>query len=306
MKRVAAALVLVALAVSAAAASAQDGGRVPDELWSEYPLDPAQGETPPPIVDEGVAPPPTPRRRAEPATPEEDSDELVSSPLVWALLVALLIVAAVAIAARGALPQALEAVMAVPARLRARARLEGVRAAAAQVPGTLVRVAAPAAARVRRPRRTRKRTVATPKRGTPARAETLAHGTVAETLVERARRYVPVPERAPEVEAPPARGRSGERCEIRWWRGFVKSQFYAHVLTKEGREYVAATSPMFRWRHEEAPPPTKAAVAARMALVEQLIAAGWQSESAGSDTTDAPWFAGNFRRRARATARVPS
>lgn len=89
------------------------------------------------------------------------------------------------------------------------------------------------------------------------------------------------------------RGReSWDVCEIGWWRGYVKSEFYASAISADGAEYEVGRSPQFRWHHPELPPPDhKGARAAHEALVEQLAAAGWEPLGGGS-----PWFATRFRR----------
>ena len=315
---------VVAASVGVASAAAQDGERAPSELWSEYPLDPQKSETPPPVAgDEGAGVPPTDvdtvPRRVQPATPQGEGYELVASRLFWALLVVLILVVALAAAATGALPQAFEAVTAVPARLRARAPSAALRVAlsapvrlarraAVDVPRTLSRLAVPAGAPMRLVRRSRGPVVAALRPvEVPAEQGTAREDTsVAETLVERVRQYSALPERAPDVDEHAVVAAGVERCEIRWWRGYLKSQFYAHAVTKEGLEVVVARSPMFRWRHAEPPSPTKAAVAARVALVETLVARGWRVEPTPNDlVTRAPWFAGRFRYRVRAKARAP-
>jgi hypothetical protein len=112
---------------------------------------------------------------------------------------------------------------------------------------------------------------------------------MAETLVERTRSYVALAEPAPDVGTPYD---DVERCEIRWWRGYVKSQFYALAVTSQGRELVLAWSPTFRWHRAELPPPTKAAVDARTALIETMAANGWRLDPARRRD---PWFGGTFQ-----------
>lgn len=323
----AAVLTALVVAASAAVASAQEGGRVPSKLWSEYPLDPAKGKTPPPVVgDEGAGALPAdvdtdPRREprpAAPAAPRGEGEELLASAWFWVLLVVLLLAVALAVSATGALPQAVEALTAVPARLRARNPSAALRMAlstpvrigrraVANVPRALSRLTVPAAASVRRARRARRPVVAMPRRvkATGRKARARESTGMSETLIERTRDYT-MSGRAPKADER-VTGRGIERCEIRWWRGYVKAQFYAHAVTKEGLEGVVATSPMFWWRHVGPPAPTKAAVAARMALVETLVARGWRVESTPRDAAaDAPWFAGTFHHRVRTTARASS
>jgi hypothetical protein len=71
-------------------------------------------------------------------------------------------------------------------------------------------------------------------------------------------------------------------CEVVWWRGYVKSRFYA---CDDDGEIVAA-SPYFRWRRGSPPPESKRR--ARRAfdrLYEQLAEEGWRPYGQG-----ASWF----------------
>jgi hypothetical protein len=97
------------------------------------------------------------------------------------------------------------------------------------------------------------------------------------------------------VPFPAPRGQeSWDLCEIVWWRGYVKSEFYALGLDADRREYEIARSPQFRWYKADAPPPDNTeALRAHETLVAKLVAGGW--ETLGSST---PWYAGRFRRRA--------
>lgn len=317
-------VVAASLDLASRPASAQPGEPGPSELWSEYPLDPAKGDTPPPppvTGDEDAGVPPAAvdtDRRVEPATPRSEDETLLASPLFWVLLVVLVLGgSALVIGATRAMPHAIETVTAVPARLRAQYRPAAVRAAisapvrlarqaAVDVPQALSRLAVPAGAPVRLVRRAR-RPVVTTRRPVevPAEQRTAREDTsIEDTLVERVRGYVALPERAPDVEERAVVAPGVERCEIRWWRGYLKAQFYAYAVTENGLEAVVATSPTFWWRHAEPPSPTKAAVAARMALVETLVAQGWRVEPTTGEATGAPWFAGSFRYRVRANARA--
>lgn len=94
--------------------------------------------------------------------------------------------------------------------------------------------------------------------------------------------------------AQPRARESWDVCEIGWWRGYVKSEFYAAALTVDGSEYEVGRSPQFRWRRTEAPPSDhERARAAHAALVDRLAATGWEPVGGG-----VPWFAQRFRRRA--------
>lgn len=96
---------------------------------------------------------------------------------------------------------------------------------------------------------------------------------------------------APEPPRPrfvfPAEG--WELCEIAWWRGYLKSEFYA---VADGRELARSRS--FRWRRERPPGSDhEAARSAHEALVARLEEAGW--EPLGQAV---PWYAQRFRRQA--------
>ena len=83
-------------------------------------------------------------------------------------------------------------------------------------------------------------------------------------------------------------------CEIGWWRGYVKSEFYA-AKTVEGDDDVGedvARSPAFRWRRNDDPPLTDDIVAAHDTLVAKLLAAGWMEFEIGD-----AWYRRRFRRR---------
>ena len=82
-------------------------------------------------------------------------------------------------------------------------------------------------------------------------------------------------------------------CEIGFWRGYVKGEFFA--LAREGDEvWELARSPAFRCRGRDAPrEDDPRAVAAYDRLLEVLAEEGWEPVSGGR-----PWYAYRFRRRA--------
>ena len=86
-----------------------------------------------------------------------------------------------------------------------------------------------------------------------------------------------------------------ESCRIEWWRGYVKSQFHAWVTRADGGQYIVERSPAFRWRHSNPPPATDHALAAYGALVDRLVALGWQPEP-DEDGRGSVWWAHGFRR----------
>jgi hypothetical protein len=85
-----------------------------------------------------------------------------------------------------------------------------------------------------------------------------------------------------------------EVCEIRWWRGYIKGEFYALGVGEDGQESEIARSPQFFWRGSDPPPGDhEKATAAHEQLVAQLTAAGWKRLGKA-----APWYAQRFRRHA--------
>jgi hypothetical protein len=82
-----------------------------------------------------------------------------------------------------------------------------------------------------------------------------------------------------------------ERCEIEWWRGYIKSDFYAVAFRPTGEWYVAERSPSFRWRHTEAPREGAAGREEHANLVGRLVKDGWQPVGNGP-----VWYQTRFRR----------
>jgi hypothetical protein len=126
-----------------------------------------------------------------------------------------------------------------------------------------------------------------------------------------ARRAVPRPPSwsAPPVESaenddPPEAGRPGpgweqeqgqEVCTVRWWRGYVKSQFIAEAKDSAGRVRVVGQSPEFWWRRPEPPPRSGPALDAHKSLLASLERDGW--ETPGQPV--GPWFAATLWRPER-------
>ncbi len=76
-----------------------------------------------------------------------------------------------------------------------------------------------------------------------------------------------------------------ERCEIVWWRGYVKGRFQAYGGSAPAGVLIAE-SPAIRWRSPAPPEPTEAALAALDTLKAELAEAGWQLEEGEAG----PWF----------------
>ena len=95
------------------------------------------------------------------------------------------------------------------------------------------------------------------------------------------------------MTTPPERAqRSLEWCEIRRWRGYRTSTFYAVTQTGD----VLAESASFRWSKAQPPPETPDVRAAYDAVVAAVAAAGW---TASEEETTA-WCAARFSRPASA------
>ncbi len=106
----------------------------------------------------------------------------------------------------------------------------------------------------------------------------------------------PVAELEPSpVAAPPANG----SCRIGWWRGYLRSSFYAYEQNGDGETKLVAESPPFSWHSSEPPTESPAALAAYATLVEKLERLGWEPEGAGEN-----WFSGRFQRTISVTHRV--
>jgi hypothetical protein len=81
-------------------------------------------------------------------------------------------------------------------------------------------------------------------------------------------------------------------CEIGWSRGYFKSDFYVAAPEPEGGVSEVARSPAFRWTAAGEPPQDEAIAAAHAALVEKLVAMGWEEVGAGES-----WYARRYQRR---------
>ena len=107
--------------------------------------------------------------------------------------------------------------------------------------------------------------------------------------------------RAPALLIPPPKaslpepGPAQEACVIRWWRGYVKSEFCAEARDAAGRERVVASSPEFWWRKAEPPPRSGPALDAYRTLVASLERDGWEPADSAADR----WYETGWRRPER-------
>jgi hypothetical protein len=84
---------------------------------------------------------------------------------------------------------------------------------------------------------------------------------------------------------------AAQRCRIEWWRGYLKSEFYAQELRPDASIVVKSAS--FRWSKPTPPPETLPHVArAHAELVAHLEAAGWEVSGRGEQ-----WYALELQRR---------
>ena len=84
---------------------------------------------------------------------------------------------------------------------------------------------------------------------------------------------------------------TAQRCRIEWWRGYLKSEFYAQETWPDASIVVRSAS--FRWSKPTPPPETLPHVArAHAELVAQLEAAGWEVSGQGEH-----WYALELQRR---------
>lgn len=145
-----------------------------------------------------------------------------------------------------------------------------------------------------RTRRKRKRKVAKPKQ----RLQTVSEA--AATPIPAAPRIETTPEPPEVVEAQepleteaaaaPAHPATELTCEILFWRGYVKSGFYARVFSEDGEPLSIHESPYFRLKGNGIPESTGEALAAHTELCESLERDGWRLLGTGQ-----AWFEQSFR-----------
>jgi hypothetical protein len=81
-----------------------------------------------------------------------------------------------------------------------------------------------------------------------------------------------------------------EECEIEWFRGYVKSQFYAVTRLSNGRSSVVESS-WFSWRQVSPPPHEPSIAAAHDELLQALRREGWELCGHGDE-----WYRDRFKR----------
>jgi hypothetical protein len=85
-------------------------------------------------------------------------------------------------------------------------------------------------------------------------------------------------------------------CEVRRWRGYVSSEFYARRVDDLS---TVATSGTFRWRKKASPPDRGAAREAFDRLRAELVGLGWRDTG-----TTASWFEHRFERHEAAAVPI--
>ena len=84
-------------------------------------------------------------------------------------------------------------------------------------------------------------------------------------------------------------------CEIACWRGYVTWQFFVESESLQERAARPHRTSVRPAREHRSRP--RASLAAHAALVEKLVAAGWEPEGYGEE-----WFAESFQRAGSASA----
>ena len=118
------------------------------------------------------------------------------------------------------------------------------------------------------------------------------HGAPRQQQPQRQEREAPPAETVNVQPEPAAPSQPSElTCDVLFWRGYLKSAFYARVFSDDGEPLAVAESPFFRARGNGIPDETDEAVAAYQALRDRLESGGWQHVVAGET-----WFADTFAR----------
>ena len=277
----AAALVLGGAGAFAAAAATSD--RPPTQLWSEFPLFPTTTSVPPKAPLVAARPGPGVVRVVAPAS--ED--------------ISLFLVAGVAFGFAAAGTALAIALFTGVQALRRRHRDEPAPAFEAAPARAVAAPATPAPAPTFKAAPAR--AVAAP--ATPAPAPTFKAAPARAVAAPAAPAASAPPPAAPtlvDVVPSPARPavrplQAPEEVVVTFWRGYVKSRYYATATASDGTETTIAASPFFRLKRKQ---PVEESVDARDALDtlrRELAELGW--EPVKTDET----FASLFRRQSSAT-----
>jgi hypothetical protein len=252
---IAAALVLAAMALLASASAIAQAAPAPGELWSEFPLEPVTATTP-----AGLAP----AQGGEQPVQPQDTAAGTDARTEWVVL----LLGAVAAGAAGLVTRHRRSAK------RQQPGPEGERKQERAVVHTFERAVSSRASdrgtgSVMIKGRTRTRTATQP--------------TLIATLSPQGRLADQLD--GSESEAEPE---THQVCEIACWRGYVTWQFYVESADPLEPAY---SSPYFRAPGKGAPEQSDIALQAHVALVERLVAAGWEPEGYGEE-----WFSERFQR----------
>ena len=128
-----------------------------------------------------------------------------------------------------------------------------------------------------------------PRRLRTGRKSRTKHAPVLRTVPEPPANDIPRPSSTRQPGLPFTR-----TCEIRWWRGYVMSEFFVVETTAEGVTAVIAASSRFRWHKRDPPEESPQAVAAFSALIERLEGEGWTVAGRGEN-----WFSAKLQLQRR-------
>jgi hypothetical protein len=257
MSRPAAAALVLAAALLAPAFAAAQASPAPGELWSEFPLAPVTA-TVPTSTEPGPAPVTTTQPVEEETRPVEEDASVFDERIAGLLILVGAALAAVAgffghrRVTRREQPDEYVEPRREPAVVRSFERPVPARDLAT---GSVAVAQRPA-----------------------ARVEPRSAAALIETLSPQARL-------ADRLEGDDV-DETHEMCEIACWRGYVTWQFFV-----ESPFEPSLASPYFRAPGKGVPEQTETSLAAHAALVELLVAAGWEPEGYGED-----WFAERFQR----------
>lgn len=244
---IAAALVILATALTTAAPVAAGASPTPGKLWSEFPLEP---------VVTTIPATPGPAQVVEQEQPRSAPGG-AEGPAAWIFV----LFGAAAAGAVGLGARFLRAASRQPNR-------ESERKPEWVVPRTFERPVGRSTAAGA------SRSVAVADRP-GALAATQAAPTLIETLTPQGRRAGQLEGREIDVEP-----ETHQVCEIACWRGYFVWQFYVESQSPLGESFA---SPYFRAPGRQAPEQCDAALRAHALLVEKLVASDWEPEGYGDE-----------------------